>query len=125
RRHAECFLSLAAEGEHMVGGPDQATWLARLDEEHPNFRAALSWSLQTARGDADLGLRLAGALWVFWFRRGHLNEGSRWLQQALAAKPDADDAARARLLTADGSIARLAGEFPRAEQLLEAGVALY
>ena len=125
RRHAEYSLGLAEEGERKVGGPEQVEWLARLDEEHPNLRAALSWSLLTDEGDPDLGLRLADALWVFWFRRGYLSEGSRWLQQALAANEGAPALARAKLITADGSIARMQGEFARAATLLEAGAALY
>ena len=39
--------------------------------------------------------------------------------------PTLPAAVRAKLLTADGSIARLAGEFPRAEKLLVAGAAIY
>ena len=125
RRHAAYFAGLAEEGERQVGGPRQVEWLHRLDEEHPNLRVALSWSLQEERGDRQAGLRLAGALWVFWFRRGYISEGTRWLQLALAANPDATDATKARLLTAEGSLARLGGEFARAATVLEAGAALY
>ena len=123
--HAEYFAELAEEGERQVGGPRQIEWLDRLDEEHPNVRAALGWSLLEAGGDRHLGSRLAGALWVFWFRRGYIGEGSRWLRHALAANPDAPAAARARLLTADGSLARLGGDFARAATVLEAGAELY
>ena len=125
RRHAEYFADLAEEGERQVGGPRQVEWLDRLEEGHPNLRAALTWSLQDEGGDRHLGLRLAGALWVFWFRRGYISEGTRWLGLALAANPDAPDAARARLLTAEGSLARLGGEFARAAEVLQAGADLY
>ena len=52
-----------------------------IEREHDNLRAALGWSRET--GDHDTLLRLAGALALFWYYRGHLNEGQRWLDQAL------------------------------------------
>jgi predicted ATPase len=58
--HAEYFLALAEEAEPELEGADQLEWLERLEEEHDNLRAALSWSL--GGGDAELGLRIAGAL---------------------------------------------------------------
>jgi predicted ATPase len=45
RLHAEYFLALAEEAEAEVEGPQQPVWLERLEEEHDNIRAALTWSL--------------------------------------------------------------------------------
>jgi hypothetical protein len=64
RLHAEFFLALSEEAEpELTGGPDQVTWSERLEAEHDNIRAALSWSLEV--GDIQLTLRLAGALTDF------------------------------------------------------------
>ena len=125
RRHATYFLALAGAGEREAGGPSQAEWLGRLDEEHPNLRAALAWSLGAGGDDAVTGAKLAATLWVFWFRRAYLREGSRWIQQAYAVCPEADLLLRARLLTGDGSLARMLGDFKRSETLLEASVAMW
>ena len=52
-----------------------------IERDHDNLRTALMWSRDT--GDHDTLLRLAGALAFFWYYRGYLGEGQRWLNQAL------------------------------------------
>jgi predicted ATPase/DNA-binding SARP family transcriptional activator len=97
RRHAEYFLALAEEAEPAVEGAQQATWLERLETEHDNLRAALSWSLERVE-EAELGLRVGAALGEFWYLRGYFGEGRRWLEEALARSNQASTAARANAL---------------------------
>ena len=80
RKHALHYLALAERAEPELRGPAQRGWLDRLELDHDNLRAALSWSLEA--GDADVGLRLTAALWRFW-RVHHLTEGSRALETVL------------------------------------------
>ena len=89
--HVSYFLALAEEAASHLTGADAARWLQRLEEEHENFRSALAWSLSgtEAKQGTRRGLRLCGALPVFWWTRGYLSEGRRWCDQALAA-PRAD-----------------------------------
>ena len=82
RRHAAYYLALAEEAGPALAGPEAAAWLARLDAEHDNLRAALA--LGAGAGDGATALRLAAALGRFWAQRGHLSEGRRWLTEVLA-----------------------------------------
>jgi predicted ATPase/DNA-binding SARP family transcriptional activator len=79
-RHADFFLALAEEGEPHLR-EDPSGWLERLERDHDNLRAALD-ALE-AIGEHGLCLRLAGALWRFWYLNGHLGEGRRRLERAL------------------------------------------
>src|SRR6516225_7294988 len=90
RAHASYYLALAEEAETALSGPQEIMWLERLEQEHENLRVALQWLLEQAEGvlargdEAEMALRLAGALWRFWLVRGHLSEGRHWLERVLA-----------------------------------------
>ena len=81
RRHLLLFLALAEAAEPQIQGPDQAAWLDHLAREHDNLRAALQWALDNQETDA--ALRLAAALGEFWWPRGYVKEGRRWLTKVL------------------------------------------
>jgi non-specific serine/threonine protein kinase len=125
RYHAVFFLRLA-EAEPELRGGRQETWLAYLEREHDNFRAALSWALE--RGEVELGLRLGGALGEFWYLSGHLGEGRRWLESTLTAGAGGSESARAKALIWAGSmrwILREQDDYERLTDLGEEGLALY
>jgi predicted ATPase/DNA-binding CsgD family transcriptional regulator len=123
RRHATFFMELAEEAEGKLEGPDQSRWLVSLENDHDNFRAALAWSLGEG-GDAGFGVRLAAALWPFWFARGYLSEGRRWLESAITRSAPAVTLARAKALNGAGSIATFQDEYEAAKALIEEGLTL-
>jgi predicted ATPase len=55
--------------------------IERIEHEHPNFRAALTWLLETGR--ASEAARLATSLGKFWYLGGHAREGFDRMCQAL------------------------------------------
>lgn len=121
RRHAEYFRDLAVKAEPALNGPEQRIWLQRLEREHDNLRAALRWSL--GQGEANLGLRMAGALHHFWRVRSYLSEGRRWLEEVLA-QAGGELLTRALALQSAAVLARLQGDYEQALALSEEGLTL-
>jgi non-specific serine/threonine protein kinase len=124
RRHARYYLALAEEAERESVGPDRPRWLARLETEHDNLRTALSWSLE-GRDEELLGLGLAAALWSFWYTRGHLGEGRRWLEGAIKKHGPATDCTMAKALVGAGYIALFQGDYGAAKGFLGRSLDLY
>jgi predicted ATPase/class 3 adenylate cyclase len=88
-KHAAWCLSFVHEAEQGMRGLGQEGWLARLDLEHDNLRAALRWLLDQEQWSG--ALRLAAGLGAYWQTRGFLAEGRQWLEAALAAPATARD----------------------------------
>ncbi|HEV7127416.1 MAG TPA: LuxR C-terminal-related transcriptional regulator [Ktedonobacterales bacterium] len=126
QQHARYFLHLAETAEPRLMSGARGDWLERLALDQDNLRSALDWSRRaTAGSDAELGLRLVGALFWFWSFRGEVSEGLERVSAALARSQEAPAAVRAKALEAEGEYAWLQGQFPRARARLEESVALY
>ena len=126
RRHAEFFLGLAEEAAAELTGAHQQEWAKRLEAEHDNMRAALSWSLEN---EPETTLRLAGALARLWEMRARFLEGSAWFEAALRqsgrAEAPSDAAARAKILSEAGTFAWHRGDYEYAIVLHGEALVLY
>ena len=117
-RHVAYFLSLAEEAEpNLRESPGE--WLERLELEHNNLGAALD---RDSAAD-EHATRLAGALWRFWYLKGHLVEGRRRLEHVLAndARPTP---ARAKALIGAAVMATNSGDAAAATRIAQEAVAL-
>ena len=124
RRHAEHFLALAEQAEQHLTGPEAPVWLERLEREHDNLRAALAWAGADPERH-ELELRLAAAAQYFWRMRGHLGEGRRWLEAALARGGEAPVPVRGRALHAAAIFVDRQGDHAEARRLYEESLALF
>ncbi len=126
RRHAAWCVSLAEQAEPHLRGVAQREWLARLEEEHDNLRAALAWARDS--GAVEVGLRLAGALTYFWHLHSHVVEGRVWLEAFLALDDRRGDAAtraaRLKALYNASAVAHPQGDYERAGALSAEGLVL-
>ena len=122
RRHAARYLALAMGAHAISATPEEPAAFDKLEREHDNLRAALGWAIE--RGEAELGVRMAGALRPFWFSRGHLSEGRRWLIRILDFSGNLPIAARMEALYAAGVLAYHQSDFSvaidRGKELLAA-----
>ena len=81
QRHYAAYLQLFRTADIRLRGPEVTAWIARLEPEQDNLRAALQWALDGRRYVDAAWLMLAVA-W-FWFHTGHWQESVRWAAQLL------------------------------------------
>ena len=71
-RHAAYFRALAEPAPAELQGPGQLAWLDRLETEHGNLGAAMSWLVE--QDQLERAIQLSWATWRFWWLRGHVEE---------------------------------------------------
>jgi tetratricopeptide (TPR) repeat protein len=124
-RHANFFLALAEQGESRLESVGQVQWMNRMEQEHDNLRAALEWS-KTAEGTAEICLRLAGALGLFWEVRGYFSEGRDRLAGLLLTNPaQGQSAARAKLLARAAELAYRQSDYPATTSFAGESLTIY
>lgn len=114
RAHAQWCVDVAERMAPELEGPDAAEYLGRLDTEFDDVRAALAWLDERAgggdAGSTDLMVRLAAAMWRYWWVRGRAVEGGRWLDRALERAGDRWTSEIARGWCVAGELAEQRGD---------------
>jgi predicted ATPase/DNA-binding SARP family transcriptional activator/DNA-binding CsgD family transcriptional regulator len=132
-RHARYYLALAEEGdmgeaEPELKGARSMAWLQRMETEHGNLRAAVSWALdrEGAGEHEELGLRLTVALFWFWHTHDYQSEGRRYLERALSGRSNPATARwRARALVGAAWLALFQADYGASKALVEEGMSIY
>jgi predicted ATPase/class 3 adenylate cyclase/Tfp pilus assembly protein PilF len=127
-RHAEHFTAFAERAKEELNTPDHLAAMDRLEAEHDNLRAALSWSLETRPADpagAAIGLQLVQALTGFWYHHGHTTEGQRWLERALDLTSEEAGAPLARVAHGLGVLLSEQGDEAAARPFFERSLAIW
>jgi predicted ATPase/class 3 adenylate cyclase len=124
-RHRDWFARLVDDARAgFFSGAEQAAWLDRLSADDDNLRAALQWSHEDPDG-AGAELSMASGLWRFWEIRGHLEEGSGWLDRALSRTGGEVSLRRANALTGAGVLASHRGDQVSAAAFHEASLLIH
>ena len=119
------FLALAEEGGRQLLGRNQLEWLGRLDAELDQLRALFGWSRDGAVS-SEVGLRLAGALVMYWEFRGFTIEGHDWVTTMLGL-PGAESrsVARARALYSAAFLVAMRGDFVAQQSMTQESAAIF
>ena len=118
--HATAFLALVEADGRPHAGLARMEWLERVEVEHNNIRAALSWY---RRHDPPVALRLAASMSAFWSLRGHHTEGRQRLGELLALVT-APGMARVSALNGAAWLAIDQGDYAHAVGLLGESIGL-
>jgi predicted ATPase len=114
--HAEYFATLADAAWAELRGRDWKTWVRRLDLEHDNLWAALTYTRDGR--DTDTAARLASLAWYFTLAE-RVTEGRRFVELALAEA--GDDISADRRLDALAGLCFLATEELDLDAAIEIG----
>jgi len=123
QRHAQYFMNfMQVASPNIKQGNDVARWLDRVEADHNNLRAVMTWIVEdpsripsASEFIVDMGR--------FWYDRNHFTEGRRWLDQIVAAYSE-PTAERANLLRTCGDFHRVQGDYAEARLIEEEGLAV-
>jgi tetratricopeptide (TPR) repeat protein len=119
----EDLLALAREAEPQLTGGARNAWLDRLEAHDEALSAALEEAVE--RHDRIFGLKLAAALWRYWYLRGRVSRGRWFLDYLLALPSPTRTATEAAALAAAGVLAFKDGDLDVAERRLSGALELF
>jgi predicted ATPase/class 3 adenylate cyclase len=123
-RHCNYYFARAKEGRNGIQGPEEAKWVARLEADYDNMRAAIAYSMG-GRGDSVIAVKIEVALQAFRLYRGYASEGRNNLRALLAHPAIASyDIARGHALYVGAALAEGQGDCQEAQRMLETCLAL-
>jgi predicted ATPase len=122
-RHAAYFRALAESAAADLAGPGELAWLDRLETEHDNLWAAMSWLID--HGPLDQAVYLIMVTWRFWWLRGHSSELARPGDDFATGSKDLPPYQHAQALTLAAFILITNEDRARARRLFEQTLPLY
>ncbi len=121
-RHAAYFRALAEPTPAELQGPGQLAWLDRLETEHGNLSAAMSWLVE--QDQLEPAIQLSWATWRFWWLHGHAEELASYVD-ILTKSEHLPPQQRALALSGTGFGLFASGDPATAQPLLEQSLPLY
>jgi predicted ATPase len=121
--HAAYFLALAEPATAELEDPGQLGWLDRLETEHDNLWAAMSWLVD--QDQVESAVHLFWVTWKFWWLHGHSAELAGFEDKITAGSEHLSAYQRALALTGTGFMLLANGDQARAQTLFEQSLPLY
>jgi hypothetical protein len=125
QRHLEFFVEMALVAEPHLLEPDRETWLATLEADALNLRAAYEHCVSRPEVFAT-GVRLVGALSYYWLQTGYIREGRAALGAILERTTSADRShARGKVLHGAAMLAWKEAEADAGARLAEEALSIF
>ena len=124
QRFARYFCARAKEADAQYGHISNSEFLATVETDLDNFRAALEWSLGE-RNDTETGAELAGAMGWIYRQTALFVEGARWAERGLTEVRDGSPTLVGRLQMALSIFCLNVGEMQRALEAAELATQAY
>lgn len=83
-RHAQYYYDYSVDKWNDFYGPNTTELMVVVEEEHDNWRAAMSWSLEPGH-NLHVAAQITVLLLWFWYRHGHMQEGREWCERIMEA----------------------------------------
>ncbi len=123
-RHCAQYFVMAKAANRGLEGPEQATWIRRLEVELDNLRTAIVFALGGG-GDPIIAVKMEVALMGFRILRGYASEGRSNVRAALFLPAiQGSDIARAHALYVGATLASSQSDDWEAGRMLEDCLAL-
>jgi predicted ATPase/class 3 adenylate cyclase len=114
QHHAVYFNQKSDEIMWQLYSTNSVEYLKVLETEQDNFRAALTWSLESPER-IGVGIQIAYRIFWFWYRYGHFHEGRDWCERLLSRTGDMGrHPLRAMVLATVGMMAMWEGDLNEA-----------
>lgn len=122
RSHATWYRDHAGRAGPAMMVWAEWDWVAWLNIELDNIRAALAWAVE--HDEAETAHRIVFGFGWYWYVTRQLSEGCTWTERALGCAGPVTDETRASAQILAGWLAAEHGNFDRAASLLDDGFAL-
>ncbi|MBA2678636.1 MAG: tetratricopeptide repeat protein [Ktedonobacteraceae bacterium] len=126
--HALYYLDEAEKIAPWLQEAETVYWLDKLEIEHKNMQAALSWLLERAKSEnirIDQALRLCTALSDLWKIRSYFQEGHRFLERLVTLSKGSPPSIRAEVLYQISFMAFIQDDMESAALFLEESLAIF
>jgi len=122
-RHAKHMHELALAARPWINAAAAGSWMRRLESDHANLHAALTWARDEGR--ADVALDMVESLTEYWVWRGYLDEALFWAKEIVAMGDRHDDAERhVSMLLRTSYLCLLHGDYDAPAALLDESLAI-